>query len=221
MSSVTGGATRAARVGSAHVPRLMLNQVDGVQAAISAGSQAAGLSWSSAIVASLRVQGHQPCKRRVRYRETGRVDATGPVLRSTQTAVPYQPSRHSLRSFTVAGVRNLTQAEAVERARLLTVDSYDITVDLTDGSGNPGDTTFRSVTEVRFGCFEPGASTFIEVAAHALRSATLNGVAVDLSGWSDETGLPLTGLAADNVLVVEADYDYSNSGQGLHRAVDP
>jgi aminopeptidase N len=121
----------------------------------------------------------------------------------------------------VAGVRNLTQAEAVERARLLVVGSYDITVDLTDGSGNPGDSTFRSVTEVTFACSEPGASTFIEVAAHAIRSATLNGEPVDLSEWTAETGLPLNGLAADNVLVVDADYDYSTSGQGLHRAVDP
>jgi aminopeptidase N len=121
----------------------------------------------------------------------------------------------------VAGVRNLTQAEAIERTRLLTVVSYDITLDLTDGSGNPGDTTFRSITEVTFACSEPGASTFIEVAARSIRSATLNGTPVDLSGWTDTTGLPLTGLAADNVLVVDADYDYSTSGQGLHRAVDP
>jgi aminopeptidase N len=121
----------------------------------------------------------------------------------------------------VAGVRNLTQAEAIERTRLLTVGSYDITLDLTDGSGNPGDTTFRSITEVTFACSEPGASTFIELAAHSIRSATLNGAPVDLSDWSDTTGLPLTGLAADNVLVVDADYDYSASGQGLHRAVDP
>ena len=33
----------------------------------------------------------------------------------------------------MAGVRNLTQAEATERARLLDVTSYDITLDLTDG----------------------------------------------------------------------------------------
>ena len=32
----------------------------------------------------------------------------------------------------VAGVRNLTQVEAAERARLLDVTAYDITLDLTD-----------------------------------------------------------------------------------------
>ncbi|WP_027345401.1 aminopeptidase N [Hamadaea tsunoensis] len=118
-------------------------------------------------------------------------------------------------------MRNLTQTEAVERARLLKVGSYDISIDLTDGSGNPGDGTFHSVTRVTFDCSEPGAQTFIEVAARAIRGATLNGAPVDVSGWADTTGLPLTGLAAHNVLVVDADYDYSTSGQGLHRAVDP
>src|SRR5690606_39458971 len=55
----------------------------------------------------------------------------------------------------VAGVRNLTQLEAAERARLLDVTSYDITLDLTDGTGGPGEGTFRSITEVTFTCAEP------------------------------------------------------------------
>ncbi len=121
----------------------------------------------------------------------------------------------------MAGVRNLTQVEAAERARLLDVTGYDITLDVTDSSGNPGDGTFRSVTTVDFTCTSPGATTFIEVAAASVRSATLNGVPVDLSGWSAETGLTLTGLAAENTLVVDADMPYSSSGQGLHRSVDP
>src|SRR4029453_7430715 len=100
----------------------------------------------------------------------------------------------------VAGVRNLTQVEAAERARLLTVDGYDITLDLTDGSGNPGEGTFRSTTDVTIACSEPGAETFLEVAATSIRSATLNGAPVDPSGWSAEAGLTLTGLAATNTL---------------------
>jgi aminopeptidase N len=121
----------------------------------------------------------------------------------------------------VAGVRNLTQTEAAERARLLAVTSYDIALDLTDGTGGPGEGTFRSVTEIRFTASEPGASTFIEVGADRLRSVKLNGADVDTSGWSAEKGLGLTSLAADNTLVVDGDFLYSNSGQGLHRSVDP
>ena len=58
----------------------------------------------------------------------------------------------------MAGVRNLTQVEAAERARLLEVTGYDITLDLTDGHGNPGSDTFRSTTEITFRCAEPGAA---------------------------------------------------------------
>jgi len=114
----------------------------------------------------------------------------------------------------------LTQVEAAERSRLLDVTSYDIKLDLSK-AGIAGNQVFRCVTEVNFRCSEPGASTFIEVAAERIHSATLNGAPVDLSGWSAERGLPLTGLAAENRLVVEADFPYSSSGQGLHRSVDP
>ncbi|MGR6321626.1 aminopeptidase N [Micromonospora soli] len=117
-------------------------------------------------------------------------------------------------------MRNLTQVEATERARLLEVTGYDITLDLSTAV-QATSRTFRSVTEVRFRCTEPGATTFIETAADSVRSATLNGAPVDISGWSAEKGLTLTGLAAENVLVVDADFVYSNSGQGLHRTVDP
>jgi aminopeptidase N len=122
---------------------------------------------------------------------------------------------------TVAGVRNLTQIEAAERARLLDVLGYDITLDLTDGTGGPGERVFRSTTEVRFTCSEPGATTFIEVAAERIRAVRLNGAEVDTAGWSAEKGLILVGLEAENTLVVDADFPYSSSGQGLHRSVDP
>ena len=111
--------------------------------------------------------------------------------------------------------RNLTRAEARERARLLEVTSYDITVDLTD------ERTFRSVTELRFQCREPGAEVTIEVAAERIRSAVLNGTPLDLSQWSAEAGLRVPNLAADNTLVVDADFAYSSTGQGLTRSVDP
>ncbi|PWU45366.1 aminopeptidase N [Micromonospora globispora] len=117
-------------------------------------------------------------------------------------------------------MRNLTQVEATERARLLDVTRYDINLDLSTAVQATG-RTFRSVSEVEFRCTEPGATTFIEVAAESVRSATLNGAPVDISGWSAEKGLTLSGLDAENTLVVDADFGYSNSGQGLHRTVDP
>ncbi|MBY8873220.1 aminopeptidase N [Micromonospora sp. PLK6-60] len=117
-------------------------------------------------------------------------------------------------------MRNLNQVEATERARLLDVTGYDIRLDLSTAV-QAGGRTFRSVTEIRFRCAEPGASTFIETAAESVRSATLNGTPLDLTGWSAEKGLDLPDLRAENTLVVDADFGYSSSGQGLHRTVDP
>ncbi|WP_106275921.1 aminopeptidase N [Geodermatophilus tzadiensis] len=118
-------------------------------------------------------------------------------------------------------VPNLTRDDAAARARLLDVDSYDLHLDLTDGSGHPGRETFGSTTTVRFTCREPGASSFIDLVAERVHSATLNGSALDVAGYTEEGGLPLPDLASENVLEVVADCRYSNSGEGLHRFEDP
>lgn len=110
---------------------------------------------------------------------------------------------------------NLTREQAVERAALVTVDSYRIDLDLTSG-----ERTFRSVTTVEFDAL-PGADTYIDIAADTIRSATLNGRDIDVSSYDESTGIPLTGLAKRNIVVVEADCLYSNTGEGLHRFVDP
>jgi aminopeptidase N len=115
---------------------------------------------------------------------------------------------------------NLTQDQAAERAALLTVNRYQITLDLTDGNGTPGEHTFRSVTTVEFDAL-PGADTVIDIAADTVRGATLNGADIDVSGYNESTGIPLTGLAEHNTVVVDADCRYSNTGEGLHRFVDP
>lgn len=115
---------------------------------------------------------------------------------------------------------NLTRDQAVERAALITVDSYRIDLDVTDGSGAPGDRMFRSTTTVAFEALA-GADTVIDIAAETIRSATLNGRELDVSGYDESTGIPLRGLEKRNVLVVDADCRYSNTGEGLHRFVDP
>jgi len=115
---------------------------------------------------------------------------------------------------------NLNRDQAVERAALVTVDNYRIDLDLTDGDGKPGEHTFRSVTTVEFDALA-GADTYIDIAADRVRSAVLNGRDIDVSGYEESTGIPLTGLTEHNVLVVDADCRYSNTGEGLHRFVDP
>lgn len=115
---------------------------------------------------------------------------------------------------------NLTRDQAVERAALVTVDTYRIDIDVTDGGGQPGERTFRSTTTVEFDAL-PGADTYIDLAADTVHSAVLNDRPIDVSGYDESTGIPLVGLAKRNVLVVEADCRYSNTGEGLHRFVDP
>jgi aminopeptidase N len=110
---------------------------------------------------------------------------------------------------------NLTRDQAVERAALVTVNRYRIDLDLTDGVQ-----TFHSVTTVEFDALA-GADTYIDIAADTVHSATLNGIELDVSGYDESTGVALPGLSERNVLVVDADCLYSNTGEGLHRFVDP
>ncbi|MDA0251248.1 MAG: aminopeptidase N [Actinobacteria bacterium] len=110
---------------------------------------------------------------------------------------------------------NLTRSEAIERAALVTVEGYRIELDLT-----VGDKEFRSRTTVEFEAL-PGADSYIDLAADRVHRAVLNGHDIDISGYDESTGIPLAGLAHHNVLVVEADCRYSNTGEGLHRFVDP
>ena len=116
---------------------------------------------------------------------------------------------------------DLRRDEARERARLLEVSGYDVELDLTDGSGGAGEGTFRSRSTVRFRCTEPGVSTHLDLTAPALRSARLNDTDLDVAEVFDGHRIALTGLAAENVLVVEADAAYMRTGEGLHRFVDP
>ncbi|GAA3975540.1 aminopeptidase N [Actinomadura viridis] len=112
---------------------------------------------------------------------------------------------------------NLTRDEARERARLLTVDAYAVELDLTTGEER-----FGSTTVIRFGCAEPGASTFVDLHGAVVREVTLNGTALDPASYDAGKGrIPLPSLAASNELRVVADCAYSRSGEGLHRFVDP
>ncbi|WLP91253.1 aminopeptidase N [Gordonia sp. NB41Y] len=115
---------------------------------------------------------------------------------------------------------NLTRDQARERAAILDVSTYTIDLDLTDGNGRPGVDTFRSTTTVAFTA-TAGSSTFIDLVAPRLLSATLNGVALDVSGFDESVGIALPDLTAENELTVVADCAYSNTGEGLHRFVDP
>ena len=95
---------------------------------------------------------------------------------------------------------NLTRAEAQERASMLSELSYDVDVDLT-GEGD----TYASTTVIRFSA-EPGAATFVDLDAAAVRELTLNGEAVPLDAFdADRSRITLPAVAARNELRVVAD----------------
>ncbi|MEP6853167.1 MAG: aminopeptidase N [bacterium] len=121
----------------------------------------------------------------------------------------------------ISDVPNLTRDDARVRAELLSIDSYTIYVDLTSADGAPSDRTFRSRTEVRFSAARAGASTFIDLIAESIEEATLNGAPVDVSGYEPAEGLVLPNLAEQNLLVIDGTCLYTNTGEGLHRFVDP
>ncbi|MFJ5860284.1 aminopeptidase N [Pseudarthrobacter sp. NPDC092439] len=110
---------------------------------------------------------------------------------------------------------NLTRDEARERAQLITVDSYEVDLDLTRGSE-----VFGSTTTVKFGA-RAGSSTFIDAITAAVHSVTLNGRTLDPAAVSDGVRIQLPELAEQNELTVVADAPYMNTGEGLHRFVDP
>ncbi|ROQ38325.1 aminopeptidase N [Frondihabitans sp. PhB188] len=110
---------------------------------------------------------------------------------------------------------NLTRIEAQERKSILDVSSYLVDLDLTRG-----DEVFGSTTTVAFTATE-GASTFIDAFTRTVHSVTLNGTELDPAAVSDGIRIQLDGLASSNVLTVVADAEYTNTGEGLHRFVDP
>ncbi|MBV0894738.1 aminopeptidase N [Microbacterium sp. NC79] len=110
---------------------------------------------------------------------------------------------------------NLTRIEAQERRAVVDTQSYDIALDLTTGAE-----VFRSTSVVRFTATE-GASTFIDLIARDVLEITLNGASIDPATAFADSRIALDNLAADNELRIVADCLYTNTGEGLHRFVDP
>ena len=113
--------------------------------------------------------------------------------------------------------KNLTRDEARERAALLSVASYDVDLDLTTGPTN-----FRTRSTVTFTSSGDGASTFIDLIAASVEQITLNGESLDPAEHFDGFRVRLPALRSGaNELAIDATGVYMNTGEGLHRFVDP
>lgn len=109
---------------------------------------------------------------------------------------------------------NLTRAEAAERASVISTHRYEINLDLTTGTER-----FASTTRIEFDA-EPGSSTFVDLVDADIDTIVLNGETLDTKIYQDSR-IRLDYLQESNELVISGSCKYSNSGEGLHRFVDP
>ncbi len=110
---------------------------------------------------------------------------------------------------------NLTRTEATERAASINVESYKVEIDLTGGPDY-----FGTTTRVKFSA-KQGSVSFIDAITNTVYSVVLNGEVLDPAKVSDGIRIQLPNLSAENELVVVAQGKYTNTGEGLHRFVDP
>lgn len=111
---------------------------------------------------------------------------------------------------------NLTREEAQERKSIVKAPiHYAVSLDLTQGA-----TDFGSTTTITFGA-NTGASTFLDLIADDVTSITLNGKELDPATAYRDNRIELAGLLEHNEVTVTARCQYSRTGEGLHRSVDP
>ncbi|MBC2587864.1 MULTISPECIES: aminopeptidase N [Rhodococcus] len=111
---------------------------------------------------------------------------------------------------------NLTRAETAERSRAVTVRSYRVELDLR-GAPDAGSTCFATTTTLEFTA--AADATWLDFLGAGVESVVLNGEPVPVR--YDGARIALSGLREHNVVTVVAAAEYSRSGEGLHRYVDP
>ncbi len=115
---------------------------------------------------------------------------------------------------------NLSRDEAATRSNLISVHSYDVSLDLRTAlePESPGFTTQSVIT---FDSREAGASTFLDFIGSNIHSIILNGHAQDVQQSVSGARIHLRDLAEENQVTVTGTALYSRSGEGMHRFVDP
>ncbi|MGW9156268.1 MULTISPECIES: aminopeptidase N [unclassified Microbacterium] len=111
---------------------------------------------------------------------------------------------------------NLTREETAARSAAVTLHRIRVELDLT-GAPERARTGFPTVTTLEFDA--TAESTWLDFIGEEVRRVEVNGVDQDVL-W-DGARISLAGLAASNVVRVEAIGAYSRSGEGLHRFHDP
>lgn len=113
---------------------------------------------------------------------------------------------------------NLTRAEAEERRAVIKGNvHYSVALDLTRG-----DKDFTSTSVVTFDATTPDGRTFLDLTADTVDEIRVNGLPyLDPSmGYADDR-VEVGPLKEHNTVLVTASCQYSHTGEGLHRSVDP
>ena len=116
--------------------------------------------------------------------------------------------------------QNLRRDEAAARSALISVDAYDVDLDLSSAE-DPSAAGFRSRSTIAFTCTEAGAETFLDFIHGGVAKVVLNGRTLPLETAVDGSRIHLTGLDYVNVVTVDGTALYSRSGEGMHRFTDP
>ncbi|MDO5502865.1 MAG: aminopeptidase N [Actinomycetia bacterium] len=110
---------------------------------------------------------------------------------------------------------NLTRDEASTRSDLVSTQAYEIELDLTTD-----EKTFATTSTITFTARE-GSQTFVDFIGASVEEITLNGTTLDPQEHYADSRVHLPDLQEHNVVVIRATGLYTNTGEGLHRFVDP
>lgn len=111
---------------------------------------------------------------------------------------------------------NLTRIEAEERKSVISAPiHYTVKLDLTRGAKD-----FGSESTITFNA-QPGSTSFLDLIAQEVTEVVLNGENLDVAEVFADNRIELKNLKETNEVTVKAMCQYSNTGEGLHRSVDP
>lgn len=115
---------------------------------------------------------------------------------------------------------NLSRDEAAARKSLISVNHYDVRVDIGNAQclTEPGFSTQSTIT---FSASQPDSETFLDFIGISVESVVLNGRALNVADVVDDARIHLPGLALENEVLIRATAAYSRSGEGMHRFQDP
>ena len=110
---------------------------------------------------------------------------------------------------------NITRAEAVSRFEVVANPKYTVALTI-DGTGE----TYSCVASINFDA-KNGAETWLDLISPLVDSIWLNGTELKVSEVFDGTRIKLANLKEKNSVQVKANCSYMNTGEGLHRHIDP